>query len=117
MVAPTWMATLVRMYCPAAAQCRPELPNCTPSVAPKRATIGSRSDAALGRRAEDDPIDTGQASHDGLEAVPAMIDAALDEKVEPVQRAWLLALLASITHANDPRDESGCYLLLTAKDA
>ena len=40
-------------------------------------------------------------------AVPAMIDAAVDEKVAPVQRAWLLALLASITHTNDPRDESG----------
>ena len=40
-------------------------------------------------------------------AVPAMIDAAMDETTSPVQRAWLLALLASITGAHDPRDESG----------
>jgi len=43
----------------------------------------------------------------GWKAVPDMIDAAVDEKVEPVQRAWLLALLASITHVNDPRGETG----------
>ncbi len=43
----------------------------------------------------------------GWKAVPAMIDAAVDEIGAPVQRAWLLALLASITHANDPRDQSG----------
>jgi hypothetical protein len=43
----------------------------------------------------------------GWRAVPAMIDAVLDEKAEPVRRAWLLSLLASITHVNDPRDESG----------
>ena len=43
----------------------------------------------------------------GWKAVPAMIDAAVDEKGAPVQRAWLLALLASITHANDPRNQSG----------
>ena len=43
----------------------------------------------------------------GWKAVPAMIDAAVNERVHPIQRAWLLALLGSVTRANDPRDELG----------
>jgi hypothetical protein len=43
----------------------------------------------------------------GWKAVPAMIDATMDEKIKPVQRAWLLALLATITRINDPREEMG----------
>jgi hypothetical protein len=41
------------------------------------------------------------------EAVPDMIDAALDPKLHAVRRAQVLALLASITSCNDPRQEPG----------
>ncbi len=38
-------------------------------------------------------------------AVPDLIDAALDSQLPPVRRAQVLAVLASITSQNDPREE------------
>jgi hypothetical protein len=74
--------------------------------------------------------DYGEEAHDFIEpdsppgklltigwlAVPMMIDAALDEELDSVQRAWLLALLGSITHSHDPRDESGVLGAFEARE-
>ena len=43
----------------------------------------------------------------GWKAVPGLIDAALDEELNPTRRAWVLGLLASLTNHNNPRDEAG----------
>ncbi len=40
-------------------------------------------------------------------AVPALLDGLADEKLTPKKRAWVLALLFSITGRNDPRGAEG----------
>lgn len=49
----------------------------------------------------------GQLLEMDWKAVPGLIDAALDDKMNPARRAWVLALLASLTNHNNPRDEAG----------
>lgn len=49
----------------------------------------------------------GQLLRLGWKAVPAMIDATVDDKTPPRRRAWLLGLLYSITNWHDPTEEEG----------
>ena len=63
----------------------------------------------LGRTLEDkrflDPSSpAGRLRREHRRAIPDLVDAALDPKLTPGRRAWVLGLLFAITGHNDPRE-------------